>query len=75
MIAGLPFISDIYRTEARYDELIKLYADTEDNLRKRISSDIDAICGIYATITSMVALAEFRCLNRKQSKTVSLARA
>ena len=50
-ISKLSFVSDIYRTEGRYDLFIKLNAESEDELGKRISSDINTIRGVDATIT------------------------
>ena len=50
-LTRLPFVSNVYRTEGRYDLLIKLIADTEENLKERISNDITTIPGIDATIT------------------------
>lgn len=54
-VSKLPFVSNVYRTEGRYDLLIKLNADTEDKLKERISGDIDTIHGIDATITLTIA--------------------
>jgi DNA-binding Lrp family transcriptional regulator len=50
-ITKLPFVSNVYRTEGRYDPLVKLNADTEDELRGRIFNDINTMHGIYTTIT------------------------
>ena len=50
-ISKLPFVSNVYRTEGRYDLLVKLNADTEDGLKERISKYIKAIHGVDATIT------------------------
>jgi DNA-binding Lrp family transcriptional regulator len=55
VLSKLPFVSNIYRTEGRYDLLIKLNADTEDELKERISRDINTIHGIDATITLTIA--------------------
>ena len=54
-VSKLPFVSNVYRTEGRYDLLIKLNADTEDKLKERISGDINTIHGIDATITLTIA--------------------
>jgi DNA-binding Lrp family transcriptional regulator len=50
-VSKLPFVSSVYRTEGRYDLLVKLNADTKDKLKETISSDIDTIGGIDGTIT------------------------
>ena len=55
VVSKLPFVSNVYRTEGRYDLLVELNADTEDKLRERISSDINTIHGIDDTITFTIA--------------------
>jgi DNA-binding Lrp family transcriptional regulator len=50
-VTKLPSVSNVYRTEGRYDLLVKLNADTEEKLTEKISDDIDTIEGIDATIT------------------------
>jgi DNA-binding Lrp family transcriptional regulator len=54
-VSKLPFVSNVYRTEGRYDLLVKLNADTEDKLKERISGNINTIHGIDATITLTIA--------------------
>ncbi len=54
-VSKLPFVLNVYRTEGRYDLLVKLNADTEDKLKERISGDINTIHGIDATITLTIA--------------------
>lgn len=55
VISKLPFVSNVYRIEGRYDLLVKLNADTEDKLRERISRDINTIHGIDATVVLIIA--------------------
>lgn len=50
-ISKMPFVSIIHRTEGRYDLIIKIEADTEDNLKDAISKNINTIRGVNATIT------------------------
>ena len=50
-ISKMPFVSIIHRTEGRYDLIIKIEADTEDNLKDAISKNINTIKGVNATIT------------------------
>jgi DNA-binding Lrp family transcriptional regulator len=50
-ISKLSYVSSVYRIEGRYDLLVKLNADTEEKLKQRISSDIETIRDIDATIT------------------------
>jgi DNA-binding Lrp family transcriptional regulator len=40
------FVSTIDRLEGRYDLIVKIDADTEDNLREVISKDIHKIQGV-----------------------------
>jgi DNA-binding Lrp family transcriptional regulator len=50
----LPFVSNVYRTEGRYDLLVELNAETEESLKERISNDINTIHGIDATIILII---------------------
>lgn len=54
-VTKLSFVSDTYKTEGRYDLLVVLNADTEDELKERISGDIGTIRGVDATITLTIA--------------------
>ena len=54
-LTKLPFVSDIYKTEGRYDLLVVLNADTADVLKERISGDIGTIRGVDAAITLTIA--------------------
>lgn len=54
-ISKLAFTSNVYRTEGRYDLLVKVNADTEDKLKEKISKDIDTIQGIDDTIILTIA--------------------
>ena len=55
VISRLPYVSNVYRTEGRYELLVKLNSETEDKLKERVSSTINAIHGIDATITLTIA--------------------
>ncbi len=50
-ISQMPFVSLIHRTEGRFDLIMKIEADTEDNLKETISRNINTIKGIDATIS------------------------
>jgi DNA-binding Lrp family transcriptional regulator len=50
-ISSMPFVSSIHRTEGRYDLIIKINAETEDQLRERISKDISTIRGVDGTLS------------------------
>jgi DNA-binding Lrp family transcriptional regulator len=53
-ISKIPSVTDVYRTEGRYDLMVKVNAETEDKLRNMISRDFNAINGIDATITMII---------------------
>lgn len=50
-ISNVPMITDIYRTEGRYDLIVKVTAETEEKLKAIITKKIDAISGVDATIS------------------------
>lgn len=54
-ISKMPLVSTIHRTEGRYDLIIKIDADTEDNLKEAISKNINTIKGVNATISLTIA--------------------
>jgi DNA-binding Lrp family transcriptional regulator len=54
-ISEMPFVSTVHRTEGRYDLIIKIDADTEDNLKEAISRNISAIKGVDSTLSLTIA--------------------
>lgn len=54
-ISRMPSVTNIYRTEGRYDLMVKVNAETEDRLRNIISRDLDAINGVDATLIIIIA--------------------
>lgn len=54
-LSKMTSVTNVYRTEGRYDLILKIYAETDDKLRNLISRDIDAIHGVDATITMIIA--------------------
>ena len=54
-ISKLAFVSNVYRTEGRYELVVRLEADTEDALRERISGNIGAIQGVDDMVTLNIA--------------------
>jgi len=50
-ISSMPFVSSIHRTQGRYDLIIKIDAETEDNLRELISKDISSVQGVDGTLS------------------------
>ena len=51
VISKLPLVSNVYRVEGRYDLLVKINADTEEELKERISKDIRMIKGVDTIVT------------------------
>ena len=54
-ISKIPSVTNIYRTEGRYDVMVKLNAETKDMLTNVISRDLGAIDGVDATLTMIIA--------------------
>jgi len=54
-ISKLPSVTNVYRTEGRYDLIVKLTADTENKLNEVISTDIKTIHGVDATFSLVIA--------------------
>jgi DNA-binding Lrp family transcriptional regulator len=54
-ISRMPFVSAVHRTEGRYDLIVKIIADTEDNLKEVISRNINTIKGVDATLSLTIA--------------------
>lgn len=54
-ISGMPFVTNVYRTEGRYDLMVKVNAETEARLRNLISSDFNSISGVDATLIIIIA--------------------
>ena len=54
-ISKMPSVTNVYRTEGRYDLMVKINAETEDKLRNMISRDFNAIGGIDATVIMIIA--------------------
>ena len=54
-ISMMPHVSAIYRTEGRYDLIVKVTAESEEKLQELISMHINKIHGVDATISLTVA--------------------
>lgn len=50
-ISNVPLITNVYRTEGRYDLIVKVTAETEEKLKEVITKNIDKISGVDATIS------------------------
>lgn len=53
-ISRMPSVTNVYRTEGRYDLVVKVNGETEDLLRNMISRDFNAIDGVDATVTMVI---------------------
>ena len=54
-ISRMPAVTNVYRTEGRYDLLVKVSAETEDELRNIVTRDLNGISGVDATLTMIIA--------------------
>jgi DNA-binding Lrp family transcriptional regulator len=54
-ISKMPSVTNVYRTEGRYDLMVKINAETEEMLTNMISRDFNAIHGVDATLTMIIA--------------------
>lgn len=54
-ISKMPFVSNLYRTSGRYDLIVKINANTEDEVKEIISTDINRLHGVDATFTMIIA--------------------
>jgi DNA-binding Lrp family transcriptional regulator len=57
-ISAMQHVVGVYRTEGRYDLIVKVTAETEEKLREMIATRLDKINGIDATI-SLIAKEQF----------------
>ena len=54
-LSMMPYISAIYRTQERYDLIVKVTAESEEKLQELISMHINKITVVDATISLTVA--------------------
>jgi DNA-binding Lrp family transcriptional regulator len=54
-ISRIPSVTHVYRTEGRYDLMVKIKAETKDTLTNMISRDFGAIHGVDATLTMFIS--------------------
>jgi len=54
-ISKMPFVTNLYRTSGRYDLIVKVNANTEDEVKEMISIDINRLQGVDATFTMIIA--------------------
>lgn len=51
----LSAVTNVYRTSGIYDLVLKVTADTEDNLRKVVGNEIGKIKNVDSALTMMIA--------------------
>jgi DNA-binding Lrp family transcriptional regulator len=54
-ISNMPSVMNIYRTEGRYDLMVKVNADTKEMITSIVSRDFGAIHGVDATLIMFIA--------------------
>ena len=54
-ISRMPSVTNVYRTEGRYDLMVMVNAETEVRLRNLVSRDFNAINGVDATLVIIIA--------------------
>jgi DNA-binding Lrp family transcriptional regulator len=54
-ISNMPSVMNIYRTEGRYDLMVKVNAETKEMITRIVSNDFRAIQGVDATLTMFIA--------------------
>jgi DNA-binding Lrp family transcriptional regulator len=54
-ISKMPSVANVYRISGRYDLIVKVNANTEDEVKEIVSRDISALQGVDATVTIIIA--------------------
>jgi DNA-binding Lrp family transcriptional regulator len=54
-ISKMPSVVNVYRISGRYDLIVKVNANTEDEVKEIVSRDINALQGVDATVTMIIA--------------------
>jgi DNA-binding Lrp family transcriptional regulator len=54
-MSKMPSVANVYRISGRYDLIVKINAYTEDELKEIISTDINTLQGVDATVTMIIA--------------------
>jgi DNA-binding Lrp family transcriptional regulator len=54
-ISAISYVSAVHRTEGRYELIIKIDAESEESLKEIISTNINKIPGVDATISLPIA--------------------
>lgn len=54
-MSKMPSVANVYRISGRYDLMVKINACTEDELKEIISTDINTLEGVDATVIMIIA--------------------
>jgi DNA-binding Lrp family transcriptional regulator len=54
-ILKMPSVANVYRISGRYDLIVKVNANTEEEVKEIISTGINRLRGVDATVTIMIA--------------------
>ena len=54
-VLKMPSVANVYRISRRYDLIVKVNANTEEEVKEIISTDINRLRGVDATVTIMIA--------------------
>ena len=53
-ISEIPSVTSVYRTEGRFDLMVKINAESEENLTRMVSRNFNTIHGVDATLTLII---------------------
>jgi len=54
-ISKMPSVTNVYRTEGRYDLMVRINAETEEHLTNMIFRDFTVIHGVDETLMMIIA--------------------
>ena len=54
-VLKMPSVANVYRISRRYDLIVKVNANTEEEVKEIISTDINRLRGVDATVSIMIA--------------------
>ena len=54
-ISRMPAVTSVDRTEGRYELMVKIGGETEDDIRNIVAQDFNSISGVDATLIMIIA--------------------
>lgn len=54
-ISRMPAVTSVDRTQGRYDLLVKMRGQTEDDIRNIVAQEFDSLSGVDATLVMIIA--------------------